>query len=627
MNIPPSLNPIRCLLTAPLQGAILSCLLALPATAADVAYYGIFKYESFVQDNTNATVRPDTLSSPFSFTATIQHLGGFTGQVSNASLKLPDDSIAALVSPKSKFDNAWTEWSSSAVSLEVLAAAFPTGNYTLSFDTLHDGSKSLSWTLPPDGFPTTAPRVSNYQQLQWIDTSKPLTIEWDTFAGGTSGSFVYLRLANSFRTASYPGEPGYVNVAVLDTSITIPAGTLPEDTLLAGLLTFEHDAVVDASSYPGAYGSVGFGKETSFNIRTLPRLLLDPVSLSVTNLAGNVVLRWPANLGWVQVEKRDSLTSGSWQNLHSPTNSRSMADAMAGANASYRLRFLAPTITMQPFLEYVAGVTPYLRVTATGTQPMLYQWRKDGVDIPGAIYQPLYLGSTSSNDSGSYSVFITNRAGFALSTALPVTFTNPPPPVGIYMGTFASQTNSGGFAILIRPGGTTTVVGYDTVQAEGLFESSFYVDTFGSFSTTTIQEGSVNGSVDAAGVMGSFTNSTGGSGEFSGDRKQDAGIHQSQAGYYTGTYDGQTSGTAYAILAADGTLFFYTVDDPANPTPDGDGGGFGTINAANTLSATTVPNGLSVSGTLNPATKEITGIYSSGGDTLGTFTLTWEDPN
>jgi hypothetical protein len=114
-------------------------------------------------------------------------------------------------------------------------------------------------------------------------------------------------------------------------------------------------------------------------------------------------------------------------------------------------------------------------------------------------------------------------------------------------------------------------------------------------------------------------NSTGGSGSFVGDRKSESGLHSKSAGYYVGTYDGVFAGSAYAILAADGSLFFYSIDDPTSPTADGDGGGFGIVDSANQLSGTTVPNGLKLTGTLNAATAVLTGSYGLGDITLGTF--------
>jgi hypothetical protein len=63
------------------------------------------------------------------------------------------------------------------------------------------------------------------------------------------------------------------------------------------------------------------------------------------------------------------------------------------------------------------------------------------------------------------------------------------------------------------------------------------------------------------------------------------------------------------------------VDHPSSPTADGDGGGFGLVDAGNLLSGSTVPNGFQLKGTLNPNSRELTGTYSEGGTALGTFKM------
>jgi hypothetical protein len=125
----------------------------------------------------------------------------------------------------------------------------------------------------------------------------------------------------------------------------------------------------------------------------------------------------------------------------------------------------------------------------------------------------------------------------------------------------------------------------------------------------------VGGTFTDSAVSGNFTNSVGQTGTFSGSRKSDTGIHSGDVGYYSGSYNGYKTGSAYLIVAADGTAFFFTTDS------SGDGGGYGTINAGNGFSATTVPDGLTVTGTLNQATHVISGSYKSGGTTLGNFSV------
>jgi len=77
-----------------------------------------------------------------------------------------------------------------------------------------------------------------------------------------------------------------------------------------------------------------------------------------------------------------------------------------------------PSILSQPVSQSVpAGTQVTFSVVAGGTGPLSYQWRKDGVDIPGAQASTLAIPNAASRDEGSYQVLVTNRLGSVLSTA------------------------------------------------------------------------------------------------------------------------------------------------------------------------------------------------------------------
>jgi len=78
---------------------------------------------------------------------------------------------------------------------------------------------------------------------------------------------------------------------------------------------------------------------------------------------------------------------------------------------------VAPSITSQPASQTVtAGQTATFTVTATGTSPMTYQWRKNGTNITGATVSSYVTPATTTADSGStFSVVITNSAGSTTS--------------------------------------------------------------------------------------------------------------------------------------------------------------------------------------------------------------------
>lgn len=354
----------------------------------------------------------------------------------------------------------------------------------------------------------------------------------------------------------------------------------------------------------------------------LNRLLVGQSIPSKIERAGDSVrVSWAEGLGLVQPQKLNNLDVLNWLDLGIPTAASSVVDNSISPVGFFRLRFLPPTISLHPRGQTnPVGSSVTLEASAFGTFPLTYQWYKDKLPLAGKTNSQLPLSGLTASNAGNYYVFITNRAGRVVSQEAVVTVIGAQKtPAGIYMGKFAGQSDSGGFAIMVRPEGLAYAVGYNTPQEEGVFIQSFKVALDGGFNAVTVQKGKALGNITETGISGTFVNSTGGSGSFRGDRKSDSGLHSKSAGYYVGTYDGAFAGSAYAILAADGSLFFYSIDDPTSPTADGDGGGFGIVDAANVLFGATVPNGLKLTGTLNPATSVLTGSYGMGDTILGTF--------
>jgi len=107
------------------------------------------------------------------------------------------------------------------------------------------------------------------------------------------------------------------------------------------------------------------------------------------------------------------------------TNAFGTASATIGLLVTNR----APLITQQPFLTATnlrttvtspvpIGSSVALNVTAIGSLPLRYQWRLDGVDLPGATNAVLILTALRPEQSGSYSVEIANAFGVTNSAKL-----------------------------------------------------------------------------------------------------------------------------------------------------------------------------------------------------------------
>ncbi len=77
-----------------------------------------------------------------------------------------------------------------------------------------------------------------------------------------------------------------------------------------------------------------------------------------------------------------------------------------------------PSIATQPSSQTVtAGANVSFSVTAAGTVPLTYQWKKNGVDIGGATGSTFSLSAVTAANAGSYSVLVSNAAGSLLSNA------------------------------------------------------------------------------------------------------------------------------------------------------------------------------------------------------------------
>jgi len=94
---------------------------------------------------------------------------------------------------------------------------------------------------------------------------------------------------------------------------------------------------------------------------------------------------------------------------------------------------VAPSITAQPSNQTVtAGQTASFSVTATGTAPLSYQWRKNAVAISGATSSSYTTPATTTSDNGAqFTVVVSNSAGSATSNAGTLTVNAAPVPPSI----------------------------------------------------------------------------------------------------------------------------------------------------------------------------------------------------
>ena len=92
----------------------------------------------------------------------------------------------------------------------------------------------------------------------------------------------------------------------------------------------------------------------------------------------------------------------------------------------------APRITTQPIAQSVmVGASVSFFVAATGSTPLSYQWRKNGVNIAGANSALYSISSVTLTHAGTYSVLVGNSVSNTLSVSVSLAVSAPviAPPV------------------------------------------------------------------------------------------------------------------------------------------------------------------------------------------------------
>lgn len=178
-------------------------------------------------------------------------------------------------------------------------------------------------------------------------------------------------------------------------------------------------------SAPGAQAGVDYTAAVSGS-----RLLGGVASYTFDSSAGLVadVQGWvnnsAANFGWIMISSAEA----------SPRSAKRITSREGGASAPILVveytagaAGTAPSITLQPKpLTVYGGLPASLRVTAVGTEPLSFQWSKDGAPIALATNATIALPSTSAADRGNYIVKVTNATGSVSSN--PALLDVVPPP-------------------------------------------------------------------------------------------------------------------------------------------------------------------------------------------------------
>ena len=228
----------------------------------------------------------------------------------------------------------------------------------------------------------------------------------------------------------------------------------------------------------------------------------------------------PWNVTWSDGNVQNGVAASPATRSVSPTSTTTytvtaLTDASCTAQAGDRTGSAvvsvntAPSITSQPQSQTVtAGANVSFSVTATGTAPLTYQWRKGGANISGATSSSYNLTAVTTNDSGSYDVIVNNSCGAATSVAATLTVnvsSLPAPWVTADIGAVGIVGNASHNA------GTYTITGSGTGITGTADQFRYVYQTLSGDGSITARLTSQSGTTTAslAGVMIRETTATG----------------------------------------------------------------------------------------------------------------------
>ena len=120
----------------------------------------------------------------------------------------------------------------------------------------------------------------------------------------------------------------------------------------------------------------------------------------------------------------------------------------------------APAISSQPqSVAVLEGDNATFSVTATGQQPLSYQWRLNGMDIPAANSSSYTINNVQAGDAGDYDVVVSNAVDMVTSNAATLSVVPP--------GTPANGSFEYGYAVWAASGNQEVVSTPDYPVSDG----------------------------------------------------------------------------------------------------------------------------------------------------------------
>jgi len=138
-----------------------------------------------------------------------------------------------------------------------------------------------------------------------------------------------------------------------------------------------------------------------------------------------------------------------------------------------------PAITQQPTDQAACIDGPVtFQVTAVGSTPLTYQWRKDGEDIDGATQSSYTIDAVSTEDAGEYDVVVSNPCGSQTSEPATLTVTDVGPSITEHPADqIVCEGDAVIFTVVAEGDGLSYQWRKDDEEIPGATESSYTIDS------------------------------------------------------------------------------------------------------------------------------------------------------
>lgn len=231
----------------------------------------------------------------------------------------------------------------------------------------------------------------------------------------SSGSWANYRLSQTATgdlRVTFDATP---SAASINGTMGLSLGSASGYTNLAAIVRFNETGTIDArnSTVFSAVAKIPYFAGTKYHF------ILDVNTVTHTYTAYVMI-------GSVQTTIGSNFAFRSEQARTSSLNNLGAVDTIGNisvCNAALVSSTVAPSITSQPVSKTViAGNTATFTVAATGTSPLTFQWKKNGVAISGATSSAYTTPvETTTDNNAQFTIAVGNAAGSATSNAATLT--------------------------------------------------------------------------------------------------------------------------------------------------------------------------------------------------------------